>query len=109
MRQCTLSLLIVVVATLLVGGCPGGDGGIGDTCARSGDCDGALQCVTGVCVPRCARAPDCGDGYSCDGDGLCHLSSGQPGDECTSEVDCSPGLSCRIDGVATDASGHLLA
>jgi hypothetical protein len=104
MRHRTVFLLVILVA-----GCPGGDAGIGETCARHGDCDGTLQCTGSVCVPRCERGPDCGDGYSCDGDGLCQLATGQPGDGCTSEIDCAPGLSCQIDGQALDNTGHLLA
>ncbi len=90
-------------------GCPGGDAGIGDACQSHSDCQSTLQCVTGVCVTKCQRAPECGDGYSCDRDGLCHIATGQAGDKCTSEVQCAPGLSCRIDGTATDSEGHLLA
>jgi hypothetical protein len=106
MRYRTLSSLILIA---LVAGCPGGDGGVGDTCRSQSDCDSSLQCAAGTCVPKCARAPECGDGYSCDDDGICHLAAGQPGDACTSEVDCAPGLSCRIDGAAVGDSGFLLA
>lgn len=104
MRYRILSLLAIATLT----GCPGSDGGIGEPCGGHGDCDGNLQCSTGVCVPRCARAPECGDGYACDNDGICVLASGQPGDGCKSEVDCAPGLSCRIDNDAVE-DGHLLA
>ena len=98
------ALLLISLA-----GCPGGDAGIGDACASHSDCGSTLQCVTGVCVPQCQRAPECGDGYSCDRDGFCHIATGQAGDKCTSEVQCAPGLSCQIDGTATDEKGHLLA
>ncbi len=101
----SLSVLLLIS----LAGCPGGDAQIGDACTSHSDCAGTLQCVTGTCVPRCQRAPECGDGYSCDRDGLCHIASGQAGDKCQSEVDCSPGLSCQIDGTATDDEGHLLA
>lgn len=103
MRFCTLSL----IATLLTG-CPGSDGDIGDQCGGHSDCDNVLQCSSGVCVPRCARAPECGDGYSCDGEGICQLANGQPGDGCRSEVECAPGLACRIDN-DTVKDGYLLA
>jgi hypothetical protein len=99
---------IVTLATLALAGCPGGNAGIGEPCDDNGSCDSALQCVAGVCAPRCQRAPDCGDGYSCDAEGLCHVSTAQAGDACTSEVDCAPGLSCQLDNT-TDGSGHLLA
>ncbi len=104
MRYGILSLIAMAATT----GCPGSDGEIGEPCGGHGDCDGNLQCSTGVCVPRCARAPECGDGYACSSDGLCSLASGQPGDGCTSEVECSPGLSCQIDGTAVEGT-HLLA
>ncbi|MEO7095779.1 MAG: hypothetical protein ABI175_21145, partial [Polyangiales bacterium] len=65
--------------------------------------------MTGVCVPKCQRAPECGDGYACDRDGFCHIATGQAGDKCSSEVQCAPGLSCQIDGTATDEDGYLLA
>lgn len=96
-------------AVLLLAGCPGGDGGIGDHCGDRGDCASSLQCVDSACVPKCQRAPDCGDGYSCDKDGICHAATGQLGDSCSSEVDCAAGLACEIDGTATDAQGHLAA
>ena len=105
MRHPTLFPLIVVALS----GCPGTERGIGEPCDSTGECDGSLQCSTGVCVPRCARAPDCGDGYSCDGEGICHVANGQPGDGCTSEVDCSTGLSCQIDGNGVDARNRLFA
>jgi hypothetical protein len=60
-------------------------------------------------VPKCLRAPDCGDGYSCDTDGICHAATGELGDACTSEVDCAAGLACELAGSATDATGHLIA
>ncbi len=104
MRYRILSLFAVAILS----GCPGSDGDVGDPCGGHGDCDGNLQCSTGVCVPRCARAPECGDGYACDNDGICILAAGQPGDGCESEVDCAPGLSCQIDGAAVQ-DGHLLA
>lgn len=98
------ALLLVSLA-----GCPGGDAGIGDSCASHSDCQGTLQCVLGTCAPKCQRAPECGDGFSCDREGICHLATGQAGDRCTSEVQCAPGLSCQIDGTATDPDGNLLA
>ncbi len=106
MRQATVSAIVIVVA---LAGCPGGGGSIGDRCEQNNECDSTLQCLGGVCEPRCQRAPECGDGYACDDDGLCRLSSGQRGDACTSEVDCSPGLSCQIDGTATDENERLRA
>lgn len=82
-------------------------GGLGDRCSDQGDCDSSLQCVAHVCTARCQRAPDCGDGYACDKDGICRQATGQPGDACTSEVDCAAGLACELDDSST--SGPLTA
>lgn len=105
MRHRTLLLLVLFA---LAAGC-GGDGGLGESCSTHGDCDSELQCSASVCVPRCARAPDCGDGYACDRDGICQLASGQPGDDCTSEVECAPGLACQLDGESLGENQRLLA
>jgi hypothetical protein len=96
------------VLVFLLAGCPGGGGAIGDVCGGNDDCGGTLQCVEHVCVPRCQRAPECGDGYACDQDGFCRLATGQRGDTCQSEVDCAPGLACRLDGKTVDPGTHLL-
>jgi hypothetical protein len=106
MRSRAIPTLLLVLG---LAGCPGGGGGIGDPCGDHGDCGSLLQCIASVCVPRCQRAPECGDGYSCDTAGLCHVASGQAGDKCTSEVDCAAGLSCQIDGGAVGGDGRLLA
>lgn len=92
-----LSALVVLAVTLA--GCTGG-ASIGEACDRHGDCAGTLQCARGMCAPRCQRAPECGDGYACDPDGICKLASGQLGDACKSEVDCAPGMSCQIEVVS---------
>jgi hypothetical protein len=93
----------------VLAGCPGGDAGVGDRCTESADCESSLQCVAKVCVPHCQRAPECGDGYTCDKDGLCRVSSDGEGDDCTSEVDCASGLACELAGTLPDAQGHLAA
>ncbi|HLL21768.1 MAG TPA: hypothetical protein VK427_06540 [Kofleriaceae bacterium] len=90
-------------------GCTGGDATLGESCGSHADCDAAYQCIEDVCVNRCQRSPECGDGYSCDRDGICRLAKGQPGDTCQAETDCGPGLSCQIDGEALDSDGHLRA
>ncbi len=90
-------------------GCPGGNGAIGDRCSSHGDCRAQLQCVADVCVPRCDRAPDCGDGYSCDEDGICQPATGKEGDTCRSEVECSAGLACQLEGIALADDGFLQA
>jgi len=100
---------LFLLSILAVTGCTGGGAGLGGTCRSHGDCDSTLQCTNSVCVPRCARGPDCGDGYACDPDGLCRLATGQPGDACTSEVQCAPGLSCQLDNNNSVVDKHLLA
>src|SRR5262245_23319307 len=99
------SLIGALLLTLC--GCPGGDGAIGDRCSGHGDCSGPLQCVQSTCVPRCERAPDCGDGYACSDDGLCVAATGQTGDLCRSEVQCRPGLACQIEGSELADDGYL--
>jgi hypothetical protein len=106
MRHITLSVLVAVA---LVTGCSGGDGDLGDSCSQHGDCKSRYQCVENVCVNRCQRSPECGDGYACDDEGLCRLADGKVGDSCTSEIDCGPGLSCQIDNTELDDNGRLRA
>jgi hypothetical protein len=91
-------------ALLALAGCPGGHAGLGEPCDGNGACDSRLQCVASVCVPRCQRGPECGDGYACSEAGLCVLATGQAGDACASETDCAPGLACGIDGTHPDGS-----
>lgn len=97
---------LVLVGLALLAACPGGSGSLGDSCSDNGDCTSSLQCVASACVPRCQRAPECGDGYACDPAGLCKLATGQAGDRCASEVECAPGLACQIDP-GTDELGQL--
>jgi hypothetical protein len=94
----------LLVWTMLVtfAGCSGGGGVIGDACDGNDACDGTLQCLNRRCVPTCLRAPQCGDGYSCDERGSCQPAVGQAGDRCLSEVDCAAGLACQIDGATVD-------
>ena len=87
-------------------GCPGG-GEIGTSCGNNGDCSSSLQCLNNRCEPRCQRAPDCGDGYSCDQDGLCHQATGLAGDTCQSETQCAPGYSC-LPADTADTTQHLV-
>jgi len=104
MRRCSLLL------AFLLGGCPSGDGELGDRCEANNDCSSSLQCLAGTCITRCQRAPECGDGYACDVNGYCTLASGQQGDACDKEAGCAPGLSCQINGEAKDpVTEQLLA
>jgi hypothetical protein len=102
-------LIVPTVLAVTLCGCPGGDGAIGESCSDNSSCRGELQCFQSVCVPRCERAPECGDGYRCDDDGVCHAATGQAGDACESEVDCAAGLACQVVGMATTDDGLLQA
>jgi hypothetical protein len=90
-------------------GCSGDGGAIGDSCGGNRDCDGTLQCLNSRCVPRCLRAPECGDGYSCDEHGSCLPATGPDGSHCLSEVDCAAGLACQIDSAALDSHNRPLS
>ena len=98
------SLSALFVPLLLLAGCPGGNAGLGERCTDHGACDSRFQCVAEVCVARCQRGPECGDGYACTDDGLCVLAAGQAGDSCESETDCATGLACGIDGTKPDGT-----
>lgn len=97
----------MAVALAALAGCPGSNAGLGDSCGGNSDCNNALQCLEHRCTERCTNAPDCGDGYACDKDGLCQPAEGIAGDRCKSEVDCAAGLSCQIDGSQLDEAGLL--
>ena len=101
-------LLLTLSLLGALAGCPGDGAGIGDSCGGNDDCAGVLQCLNSRCVPRCERAPQCGDGYSCNA-GLCVAAHGQAGDTCKSEVDCAAGLSCQINGAEVDSENRLVA
>lgn len=100
-------LVSVSMVLVALAGCPGGGGGIGDSCGGNNDCDSALQCLNGRCAARCLRAPQCGDGYRCEEDGTCVAAHGQAGDDCESEGDCAAGLSCRINGPKVNGENRL--
>jgi hypothetical protein len=95
-----------LVAIVTVGACAGSDHGVGAACERQEQCDPDLQCLNDICVPRCQRAPDCGDGHACTSDGLCVAGDRQSGDRCDSEVQCEPGLACVLD--ETDGGDGVL-
>lgn len=109
MRHTTLSAYAIAAIVGCAVGCTGGEARLGERCNSTSDCESSLQCVSNVCVDRCSRSPECGDGYECDGDGICHRSEGRVGDLCRSEVDCEPGLSCQIDGSIVDTDNRLRA
>ena len=101
------ALLWAALAALaaLATACSGG-AGIGESCDRSGDCAGELQCLEGVCTPACRLHVECGDGYQCDR-GECVLVSSAVGDACAREIDCGPGQRCALDGDDLDGDGLL--
>jgi hypothetical protein len=106
MRATAFLLFSALVASVTVGACARPDNGVGSPCDRIEDCAADLQCLDQICVPRCQRAPDCGDGHACSEDGLCVVGDRQSGDRCDSEVQCEPGLACVLD--ATDGGDGVL-
>lgn len=101
--------LAVGLHALVVGlGC-GGGGELGAACETHDDCNATLQCAAQVCVERCARAPQCGDGFSCSRDGLCVAASGVQGETCYAESFCGKGLACMLGTADRDADGIVLA
>lgn len=109
----SITRLVGVAAALAVAAlgvaCSGGDGTVGTTCGSSSDCADSLQCVAGLCVPRCDRGPDCGDGYACAADGSCVAATGEAGDACAAETACAAGLACVLDDTDRDGDGALAA
>jgi hypothetical protein len=97
---------VVVAVSLWLAGC-GGGAGIGERCDSVSDCAGDLQCLDHVCVPRCIRHTDCGDGHFCAASGICELSVKRDGEACTAEVECAPGQSCQLDEKDLDGDGFL--
>jgi hypothetical protein len=104
-----MRLRTLIFAVFALTGCPGGGGLIGDHCSSQNECANELQCFSSTCVPRCVRAPECGDGFECNAAGFCIAATGQEGDSCDSEVDCAAGLSCQIEASATVDTGELVA
>ena len=90
--------LLSVIVAVAIAGCPGGNGRVGDTCGGNDDCSDALQCLNRSCEPRCHRATECGDGYSCDERGLCEPAVLGASKSCESEVDCIAGFTCQTSG-----------
>lgn len=81
--------------------------GIGHTCEGPDDCDDALQCLRGVCAPRCTDHQQCGEGYTCQPGGNCVVVASEVGDACQRELDCGPGQACRLDTSDLDGDGLL--
>jgi hypothetical protein len=100
---CRTSLLFVVAAA-----CSGG-ADLGEPCGSVSDCADGLQCLNHICVPRCARHVDCGDGFICRPDGVCEVVETEIGDACIREHDCAAGQSCQLAGTDLDGDGILTA
>lgn len=105
-RSSRLHLLFGILA--VVAACAG-DGKLGAPCESHGDCRNDLQCQNQVCIARCLRGPDCGDGYACRTDGTCSPATVAAGDSCSSETECAAGLACRLDNSDPDRDGALSA
>jgi hypothetical protein len=88
-------LLLAVTVTGL-SGCSDGQGA-GASCASQGDCAESLQCLNQICLPRCTKNSECGDGYQCSPNGLCDLVESTIGDPCVSEWECGLGQGCVLD------------
>lgn len=95
----------LLLATLLAQGACFGGASIGEECGSTGDCDDSLQCLAGICTPRCESHAECGDGFLCNS-GECDEVISAIGDPCARELDCGPRQTCRID--ETDADGGAL-
>ncbi len=97
----------LALALLCVTACSGG-AGLGAECIDSGDCRDDLQCLQGVCAPRCTGDFECGDGFVC-ATGECRAVESAENDPCTRERDCGPGQRCLLDDADTDLDGRLAA
>lgn len=105
-RPCAVA---AVAAAVVAAAACGGGAGLGERCDTVADCDDALQCLNHICVPRCERHTDCGDGHVCRQGGVCELVDSAPGDACEREVDCGPGQSCQLADEDFDDDGLLTA
>lgn len=77
-------------------GCSNGQGA-GASCVSQGDCSTSFQCLNEICVPRCTKNAECGDGYQCSPNGICDLVESAIGDACASEWECGIGQGCVLD------------
>lgn len=89
-------------------GCRGG-GEVGEACDTMSDCADELQCLSGVCVSRCDRHTECGDGHICRDDGVCEQVESEVGALCAREMDCAPGQACALLDEDIDDDGWLTA
>ncbi|HUH03113.1 MAG TPA: hypothetical protein VML75_14050 [Kofleriaceae bacterium] len=98
-------LALSLVLTLGIPGC-GSGAGIGHACELGADCADELQCLDGVCAPRCRAHLECGDGFVCEA-GTCARVESEIGDPCDRELACGPGQACLLGTVDADANGLL--
>lgn len=80
---------------------------VGESCGGTADCASGLQCLAGVCTPRCETHAECGDGFVCS-DGECNEVISSIGDPCARELDCGPGQTCQLIEDGTAAAGQQL-
>jgi hypothetical protein len=97
----------LALALFAITACSGG-GGLGADCSDSGDCRDDLQCLQGVCTPRCQGDSACGDGFVCQA-GECRAVVSAAGDPCDRERACGPGQRCLPDLTDGDGDGMLAA
>lgn len=95
------------ILALGLSGC-GQGASVGEPCNDSAMCESHLQCLAGVCTPRCRAHADCGDGYLCEA-GECSQVVSDIGDPCQRELDCGPGQTCSLDTMDLDDDGMLAA
>ncbi len=103
-----MSAFVASISFVLLGACSD-TAGLGGACDSSGDCSSELQCVRNVCIQKCERASQCGDGFTCNSEGQCDEATGVQGSSCDSETDCSAGLACLLDTGDNDNDGSLQA
>lgn len=99
---------LLAIAVLLGTGACGGGAGIGERCDSLSECASHLQCLNHICVPRCDRHADCGDGHVCRTDGICEVVETQIGDRCLKEIECGPGQFCQLGDSDLDGDGFLI-
>jgi hypothetical protein len=89
--------LVALSAAALVSGCDNDatitKSGLGESCARSADCEDGLNCLQGACY-RTAPAPDGGEGGEGVIVGPVAPVLGGDGESCTKRADCAAGLGC---------------
>ncbi len=98
----------LIFAALVSGSCSEG-GGAGASCITQGECASAFQCLGEICVPRCEKNSECGDGYQCSPNGVCNLVLSSIGDPCVSEWECGLGQGCVLDEALVGSNQVLAA